>query len=186
MKKTEAAFTPLPRGQWPIITHRHLTRNKVEDRLETYYSLAGKFCEFSVKAESVQLNLDMDQRAEEESYIKAIQNRISTRMNSTVSSLMKENSLRRMHKKSTIPLPQIDPRQINPTSTLQVRDILTRMIKEGEHIMSVSFLPEEEFKDKVITENGEEIPDVDEPRRPAQPKHNTQNGKQHTTSNTNN
>ena len=176
MKKTEAAFTPLPRGEWPMITHRHLTRNEVEDRLETYYCLAGKFCEFSVKAESVQLNLDMDQRSEDESYIEAIQSRISTRMNSAVSSLMKENSRRRMRKKSTIPLPQIDPRQINPTSTLQVRDILARMIKEGEHIMSVSFLPEEEFKDRVITENGEEIPDVDEPRRPAQPQHNTQNG----------
>ena len=184
MKKTEAAFAPLPRGQWPMITHRHLTRDEVEDRLETYYSLAGKFCEFSVKAESVQLNLDMDQRAEEESYIEATQNRISTRMNSAVSSLMKENSLRRMHKKSTIPLPQIDPRQINPTSTLQVRDILTRMIKEGEHILSVSFLPEEDFKDKVITGNGEDIPDIDEPRRPTQPKHNTQNGQNTQTSNT--
>ena len=184
MKKTDAAFAPLPRGQWPMITHRHLTRNEVEDRLETYYSLAGKFCEFSVKAESVQLNLDMDQRAKEESYIEAIQNRISTRMNSAVSSLMKENSLRRLHKKATIPLPQGDPRQINPASALQVRDILTRMVKEGEHILSVSFLSEEECRNKIITGNGEDIPDADEPRRPAQPKHNTQNGQNTQASNT--
>ena len=33
MKRTEAAFTPLPRGQWPMITHRHLTKNEVEERL---------------------------------------------------------------------------------------------------------------------------------------------------------
>ena len=126
----------------------------------------------------------MDQKAEEESYIEAIQNRISTRMNSAVNSLMKENSLRRLHKKAMIPLPQVDPRQTNPTSALQVRDLLHKMVKEGNQILQVSFLSAEECRNKVLTGNGENIPDADEPRRPVQPKPNTQNGQNTQANNT--
>ena len=94
----------------------------VLERLEAYCTLRAKYGQYSINWEAAQLNPDISIRNQEEYYNQVLMHRISNILDMINISLIKDNMLRRRHKKVTFPLPRLNPRATTFTTVEQVRE----------------------------------------------------------------
>ena len=143
LKRRYPELIPLP-GEDFCVHGKLMKCRDVHERLEAYCTLGTKYGQCCISWEAAQLNPDIDTRNREEYYHQVLMNRISNILDMINNSFIKDNTLRKRHKKVTFPLPRLNPRVTTFTTVEQVTETQNALEDEMANIMQIAFKPQDQ------------------------------------------
>ena len=130
----------IPGDEWPITSHRFLTKQELEDRLAAYCEIGVKYWKyvFELETNSLLTMNNEDRLRANEGLEQSIQ-RISDRLDEILVILTRDNSRRKAYGKQTYPLPKTKPRMEIIQNAEDAFQMGRRMMTEHDSIVAQAF-----------------------------------------------